>query len=82
MIVARFLLHHRHGAGECGVAFAAFKGHDSPLRRSPAFSSCRSGHHAVWWVVEAPDEAAALALLPHFVANRSTATRVQEVQIP
>jgi hypothetical protein len=28
----RFLLHHRHEPHECGVAFAAFRGHASPLR--------------------------------------------------
>src|SRR5918996_5246576 len=27
----RYLLHHRHEPEECGVEFAAFKGHTSPL---------------------------------------------------
>ena len=31
--VPRYLLQHRHEPHECGVVFAAFKGHDSPLRR-------------------------------------------------
>ena len=78
----RFLVHHRHAAHECGVAFAAFRGHESPVRHQPALASCPSGDHAIWWTVEAASEADALALLPFFVAERSTAVAVSEVQIP
>ena len=78
----RFLLHHRHAAHECGVAFAAFKGHESPLRHRPALASCATGGHQIWWTVEAASEADALVLLPFFVAERSTAVVVGEVQIP
>ena len=62
--------------------FAAFKGHESPLRRRPTLASCLSGGHAIWWTVEAASEEAALALLPFYVAERTTATRVSEVRIP
>jgi hypothetical protein len=78
----RFLIHHRHAASACGVTFSAFRGHQSPLRRKPALASCGSGDHAIWWTVEAASEADALALLPFFVAERSTAVAVSEVQIP
>ena len=78
----RFVLHHRHGAQECGVVFASFKGHTSPLRRHPTVASCRSGGHAIWWTVEAPSEAEAVALLPPYVAERTTAARVSTVEIP
>jgi hypothetical protein len=78
----RFLIHHRHAPPECGVVFAAFKGHDSPLRHRATLASCAYGGHAIWWEVEAATEAAALALLPFFVAERATATRVSEVDIP
>ena len=78
----RFLVHHRHAAHECGVAFAAFSGHESPVRHQPALASCPSGDHAIWWTVEAASGADALALLPFFVAERSTAVAVSEVQIP
>ena len=78
----RFLLHHRHEPHECGVVFASFKGHDSPLRRLPTLASCRSGGHAIWWTVDAACEQDALALLPFYVAERTTATRVSEVDIP
>jgi hypothetical protein len=78
----RFLVHHRHAAAECGVAFAAFKGHDSSLRHRPALASCAVGDHAIWWTVEAVSAVDALALLPFFVAERSTAVAVREVQIP
>ena len=59
--------------------FASFKGHQSPLRHQPTFASCRSGGHAIWWTVEAATEEEALALLPFYVAERTTATRVSEV---
>jgi hypothetical protein len=78
----RFLIHHRHDAPECGVVFAAFKGHDSPLRHRATLASCAYGGHAIWWEVEAATETAALALLPFYVAERATATRVSEVDIP
>jgi hypothetical protein len=45
--------------------------------------SCRrSGGHAIWWNVEAASEEEALRLLPAYVAERTTATRVSEVEIP
>jgi hypothetical protein len=78
----RFLIHHRHEPQQCGVAFAAFKGHESPLRHRAAMTSCLAGGHAVWWTVEAAGEEDALRQLPFFVAQRSTVTRVTEVVIP
>jgi hypothetical protein len=80
--VARYLLQHLHEPHECGVVFAAFKGHQSPLRHQPTLASCRSGGHAIWWTVEAASEQEALALLPFYVAERTTAARVSEVEIP
>jgi hypothetical protein len=78
----RFLIHHRHEAPECGAVFAAFKGHESPLRHSHTVGSCAYGGHAIWWGVEAASEAAALSLLPSYVADRATAVRVDKVEIP
>jgi hypothetical protein len=78
----RYLIHHRHQPGECGVAFVAFRGHDSVLRRRPALAACSYGEHAIWWTVEAADERQALALLPFFVAQRSMVTRVADIVIP
>ena len=80
--MARYVLEHRHEAEECGVVFASFRGHDSPLRRRPTLASCRSGGHAIWWTVEAASEAEAVALLPAYVAERTTAARVSAVEIP
>ncbi len=80
--MARYLLHHRHEPSECGAAFAAWKGHTSPLRRHGTFGSCRSGGHAIWWLVDAANAADALALLPYFVAERSSAVEVSLVTIP
>ena len=80
--MARYLPRHRHEPDECGVAFASFKGHHSPLRHRPTLASCRTGGHAIWWTVDAGSEDDALALLPYYVAERTTITRVSEVQIP
>ena len=80
--MARFLLEHRHEPKECGVVFAAFKGHDSPLRHRPTLASCRSGGHAICWTVDAETEVEALRLLPPYVAGRTHVSRVSEVEIP
>ena len=80
--MSRYLLEHHHKAHECGAVFASFKGHPSPLRHQATLASCRSGGHAIWWTVEAESEAEALALLPVYVAERTTVARVSEVEIP
>jgi hypothetical protein len=80
--MSRYLLHHRHAPDECGVVFASFKGHRSPLRHQATVGSCRSGGHAIWWTVDATSEEDALRLLPFYVAERTTVARVSEVQIP
>ena len=80
--MSRYLLHHVHAPEECGIVFASFRGHESPLRRQVALSSCGAGGHAIWWTVEAVSERDALALLPRYVAERTTAIGVAEVQIP
>ena len=73
----RFVIQHRHEADDCGVVFAAFRGFTSPLRHTPALASCPCGGHEIWWSVTADDESAALRLLPHYVAERATATCVE-----
>ncbi|HXV32518.1 MAG TPA: hypothetical protein VD769_00810 [Gaiellaceae bacterium] len=78
----RFLLHHRHEPNECGAVYAAWKGFDSPLRHGATLASCLQGGHAIWWEVEASDGSGALALLPPYVATRTAALAVSEVEIP
>jgi hypothetical protein len=80
--VPRYLLHHHHEPRDCGPAFAAWKGFESPLRRHVTLGSCLEGGHSIWWTVEAVTEGDALALLPSFVAERTTLTAVGEVAIP
>ena len=80
--MSRYVLQHHHEPRECGVVFASFKGHQSPLRHRATLASCRSGGHAIWWEVEAETEQDALALLPTYVADRTTVARVSEVEIP
>ena len=80
--MSRYVLQHHHEPRECGVVFASFKGHGSPLRHRSTLASCRSGGHAIWWTVQAATEQEALALLPYFVAERTAVTSVSEVEIP
>jgi hypothetical protein len=80
--VPRFLLEHAHTAPECGVVFAAFKAFESPLRQRLTVGSCDFGTHRIWWDVEAPTAAAALAQLPRYVAARTTAIRVRDIRTP
>jgi hypothetical protein len=78
----RFLLEHRHTAAECGTVFAAFNAFDSPLRRASTTGSCFYGDHRIWWEVDAPTAEEALARLPGYVAERTTASPVRAVEIP
>jgi hypothetical protein len=80
--VPRYVLHHHHQPRECGVVFASFRGHDSPLRHRATVASCRSGGHSIWWTVEAAGEEEALRLLPPYVAERTTVARISAVEIP
>ena len=80
--MSRYLLHHCHTPDECSAVFASFKGHESPLRHQLAVASCRSGGHEIWWTVNAASEEDARRLLPFYVAERTTITRISEVQIP
>ena len=80
--MSRFILHHRHAARECPVVFASFKGFQSPLRHGATVASCAWGGHEIWWDLEADSDADALALLPGYVARRTTATKVGDVPIP
>jgi len=80
--MSHYLLQHGHTPDECGVVFASFKGHESPLRHQVTLASCRSGGHAIWWTVDAGSEEEALRLLPFYVGERTTVTRVSEVEIP
>jgi hypothetical protein len=80
--MSRYLLHHSHEPHECGVVFASFMGHQSPLRHRPTLATCRSGGHEIWWTVEAATEDDALRQLPFYVSERTTATSVSEVEIP
>jgi hypothetical protein len=84
----QFVLSHRHAPGECRVAFAAWKGFESPLRHSSALASCArqpvtdAGEHLLIWTIEAEDQAHALALLPPWLAERTEVRLVGEVAIP
>jgi hypothetical protein len=77
-----FLLSHRHRSEECAIAIAAWKAFPSPLRHSRPPGSCMTGGHGMWWIVQAADRAAALAHLPPYVADRTVADEVHEVQVP
>jgi hypothetical protein len=76
------MLAHRHSPDECGAAYAAWRGFESPLRHQPTLASCEQGGHALWWTVDAPSADEALAQLPDYVAQRTEASPVSEVSIP
>jgi hypothetical protein len=77
-----YLLHHQHESAECATAFAAWNGFASPLRHRRAASTCLRGGHSLWWRVRAENREAALALLPGYVARRTVAIEIREVEIP
>jgi hypothetical protein len=77
-----FILEHRHDASECDAVFAAWQGFQSPLRHERVQSTCLDGGHTLFWIVEALDRAAALALLPRYVAGRTRAIHVRDVVVP
>ena len=78
----RFRLHNLHSADECRIVFAAWQGVASPLRKQRAIASCPSGGHEIWWDVEAASAAEALGQLPQFLAMRTTAIQIGEVETP
>jgi hypothetical protein len=83
--MARFMLTHRHEPNECPVAFASWRGFESPLRRAGATASCTASGgsaHLMWWTVEASNEDEALEQLPAWIAERTEISRVNDVPIP
>jgi hypothetical protein len=85
--MATFMLSHSHRPEECRVAFAAWRGFESPLRHDHALGSCAtrggaSDLHRIWWTVEAPDPASALAQLPEYVAARTDVSPVNDLATP
>ena len=79
----RFLLHHRHEPGEVRRRVRRLQGPQQPAAPPTTRSrSCRRGGHEIWWLVEADSAEKALDLLPAYVADRSTAIPIREVQIP
>jgi hypothetical protein len=80
-LVPTFLLTHDHTARECAQVFE-WCGFTSPLRHRDALSSCPQGGHRLWWLMEAPDEAAALGQLPERVGRQTEVTRVCLFPIP
>jgi hypothetical protein len=80
--VPTFLLtNHRTGV-EGAQVLAASRSFASPLRHRDALSSCRRGGHRLWWLVDAPDEAAALGQLPERVSRQTEVNRVCVFPIP
>lgn len=80
-VMGIYLLDHTHDAEHCDASFAAWAGVRSELRGSTALAGCALGRHRVIWHVEAPDERAALALLPEFIASRTVVLPVREILI-
>jgi len=85
--MATFMLSHSHRPDECRVAFAAWRGFESPLRHDHVLGSCATRGagadvHRIWWTVEASDCDAALAQLPEYVAARTEVSPVGALATP
>jgi len=84
----RFVLSHRHDSGDCAVAYSAWRGFESPLRRGSTLGTCGSepggapSEHLLIWTVDAESESEALSLLPDWLAERTEVRRVEELSIP
>lgn len=59
--------------------FAAWKAFTSPLRGRRPLATCAFGGHEVWWQAEAASAQDALGQLPAYVAARTTAIEVGEI---
>lgn len=77
-----YLLYHRHASSDCAASFAAWNAFASEMRGAEAMSTCVHGAHEIWWLTEATDVRAALAVLPNYVAERTLAIRVEPITIP
>jgi hypothetical protein len=75
-------LHHRHQPSECGIVFASFKGNQSPLCHTATLAPCPSGGYEIRWTVQAEAAADSVRLLPFYIAQRTTITRVSDIEIP
>ena len=63
---------HRLRGNVCSVAWLR-----QPTWRHRALSRCpQGGRHRLWWLVEAPDEAAALGQLPERVSRQTEVNSV------
>jgi hypothetical protein len=77
-----FLLIHRHPPDHCSSAWAAWNGHESPLRGETVACTCLHGGHAAWWEVEAASREEALTLLPEYVARTTVAVPMRREFTP
>jgi hypothetical protein len=76
-----YLLAHAHSDDDCRVAYAAWRGFESPLRGQHAIASCASGDHRMFWTVQANSPGEALNQLPPYLAQRTHASEVRDVAI-
>jgi hypothetical protein len=79
--MASYLLAHVHGEADCRVAYAAWRGFESPLRGLHAIASCASGDHCMFWTVQANNPDDALKQLPPYLAQRTHVSEVSKVAI-
>jgi hypothetical protein len=84
--VPRYLLVHTHGRDECPIAFAAWRGFESPLRHVGALGTCSvnggDDPHRICWELETDGPAQALGAVPPWIAERTEVTEVGELTIP
>ena len=77
-----FLIQDRHEPADCGAVFASFPRVRQPVVPPADVGLCWHGGHAIWWSVDPATAAEALGLLPYYVGERASVTRVNEIEIP
>ena len=72
----------RTSAAWCSPPSKATTAHFAVSATPASCASKGRAIHAIWWTVDATTAEEALALLPFYVAERTTATSVSDVEIP
>ena len=79
--MSRYLLQHRHEPARVRRRLRRVQGIREPTSPPPNPRLVPLRRTRIWWTVEAETEVDALRLLPYDVAERTTVSRVSEVEI-
>ncbi len=80
--MAEFIIDHTHEPTECQAAFDSLKDAHESLRGTEFFCTCPGERHGGFFLVEAPDAEAAMALLPETMRSTSTVYAGETMSVP